>query len=264
MTKVEHRVVWITGASSGIGEALAYAFAKEGAYLVLSARNKIKLEQVKARCLQFTTKCWVVPMDISQIDTLKDAVHKVLSYAGRIDILINNAGRSQRSLAIETPLENDRSIMEINFFGIVALTKLVLPEMIRNNSGHLVVISSITGKFGFPWRTAYSASKHAIQGYFESLRAELKKDNIKVTIVSPGRIQTNISLNALIENGESYNKMDDGQANGMPADVCAKKILKATKKEKKELLVGRQELLMVYIRKILPALYYRMVNRISN
>lgn len=264
MKEIRNKVVWITGASSGIGEELAYAFAREGAFLVLSARNIEKLNIVKEKCLQKTTKCWVQVMDLSNVDQLEINVNKVLKQVGKVDLLINNAGRSQRSLAKETPLENDRSIMELNFFSVVALSKLVLPHMLSNHSGHIVVVSSISGKFGFPWRTAYSASKHALQGYFESLRAELVKDNIQVTIVSPGRIKTNISRNALIETGESYNKMDDGQTNGMSADKCARKIVCAIKKDKKELLVGNKELLMVYIRRFFPALYHKLVTRISN
>lgn len=264
MKNLKEKVVWITGASSGIGEQLAYKFAREGASLVLSARNAEKLEQVKKTCLLTTSKCWVHPVDLLNISQLEEVVLNVLTQTARIDILINNAGRSQRSLAKETPLENDRSIMELNFFSVVALTKLVLPQMLKNHAGHIVVISSISGKFGFPMRTAYTASKHAVQGYFEALRAELIHDNIKVTIVSPGRIRTNISINALTHNGFSYNKMDKGQTNGMAPEVCADKIVKAVKKDRKELLVGKNEIIMVYIRRFLPILYHKIVTKINN
>lgn len=264
MKNLREKIVWITGASSGIGEALAYELAKENAFLVLSARNIDKLEEVKNKCLQYTKKCWVQPVDLSSIEQLETMVQAVLQQTGHIDILINNAGRSQRSLAKDTPLKNDRDIMELNFFSVVALSKLILPYMRKRGAGHLVVISSITGKFGFPFRTAYSASKHAIQGYFEALRAELKNDNIQVTIVSPGRIRTNISKNALTQEGQSYNKMDDGQANGMPADQCAAKIVRGIKNNRKELLVGQKEIIMVYIRRFLPVLYHRLVTKIKN
>ncbi len=264
MTHFREKTVWITGASSGIGEALAYAFAQEGASLVLSARNTQKLEEVKTRCLKSTSKCLIKPMDLSNAVEIEQVANEVLQLTGGVDVLINNAGRSQRSLARTTPIENDRTLMEVNFFSAVALTKLVLPQMLKNGSGHIVVISSISGKFGFPLRTAYSASKHALQGYFESLRAELTHENIKVTIVSPGRIKTDISLNALTEDGKSYNKMDAGQAKGMEPERCARKIVKSVKKERKELLVGKSELLMVYIRRFLPALYHWMVTRIGN
>ncbi|MEL7589072.1 MAG: SDR family oxidoreductase [Prolixibacteraceae bacterium] len=258
------KIVWITGASSGIGEALAYAFAREGAFLVLSARNHERLEQVKTKCLELTPGCLVQPLDLLNEAERETAVKAVLSQTGRIDLLINNAGRSQRSLAKETPLEIDRTIMELNFFSVIALTKLVLPHMLEKGSGHLVVISSISGKFGVAMRTAYAASKHAVQGYFESLRAELVNDQIRVTIVSPGRIKTNISVNAITKNGSAYNQMDAGQANGMDADVCAAKIVRAIKKDRKELLVGQKEILMVYIRRFLPALYYRIIAKIKN
>ncbi|MCT4646487.1 MAG: SDR family oxidoreductase [Carboxylicivirga sp.] len=264
MKDIKNKTVWITGASSGIGEELAILMAQKGAFPVLIARNKEKLQNVKDRCLQFTQKCWMYPMDLSRVDELPDFVQKVINETGSIDILINNAGRSQRSLAIDTPLANDLSIMELNFFSVIALSKLLLPHMINNCHGHIVTISSITGKFGFPWRTAYAASKHALQGYFESLRAELSQTNIKVTLVSPGRVKTNISLHALTENGTSYNQMDKGQQNGLPANVCAKRIVRAIQKNKKDILVGKSELLMVYIRKFLPALFHRMVTKINN
>ncbi|SMO41655.1 Short-chain dehydrogenase [Saccharicrinis carchari] len=264
MKELKNKVVWITGASSGIGEALAYTLAREGAHLILTARSTEKLQKVKNNCLQHTSTVIVQAMDLSKTAGIEDTVNSLINQTGRIDVLINNAGRSQRSLAKDTPLTNDRSIMELNFFSPVALTKAVLPHMLKNKAGHIVIVSSISGKFGFPWRTAYAASKHAVQGFFESLRAELHEQSIQVTIVSPGRIKTDISLHALIENGQSYNKMDDGQANGMPAKECAKKIVKAIKKNKKDVLIGKQEVLMVYIRKYLPALYYKIVSKIKN
>ncbi len=264
MKDLKDKVVWITGASSGIGKALAYAMAKQGAHLVLSARNKERLEEVKGKCLLTTSKCIIQVLDLSKTEDIEQAAQAVLAQTGRIDLLINNAGRSQRSLAKDTPLANDRSIMELNFFSPVALTKAVLPHMLKNKAGHIVVVSSISGKFGFPLRTAYAASKHAIQGFFESLRAELYDTNIKVTIVSPGRIKTDISLHALTESGQPYNKMDDGQANGMPANKCAEKIVKAIKKDKKDVLVGNTEVLMVYIRRLFPAIYYKLVSKIKN
>ncbi len=264
MKDLLEKVVWITGASSGIGEELAYALAREGAWLVLSARNRQKLEQVQAGCLHHTSRCWIQPVDLSDTGQLEAAVQAVLGQTGRIDVLINNAGQSQRSLAKETPLGIDRRIMELNFFSPVALTKLVLPGMLKNGSGHIVVVSSISGKFGFPWRTAYTASKHAVQGFFEALRAELVNDRINVTIVSPGRIRTPISLHAITRDGSPYKIMDKGQANGMDPRKCAEKIVKAIKKERKEVLVGKQELIMVYIRRFLPGLFHRIVTKINN
>lgn len=264
MNNLRDKIVWITGASSGIGEELAYAFAREGAFLVLSARNREKLEQVKAICLPVAAGCLTEPADLSDVGSLGALVERVVAQTGKVDVLVNNAGRSQRSLATETPLTIDRTIMELNFFSVIALTKLVLPYMVTNRSGHLVVTSSITGKFGSPLRTAYAASKHALQGYFESLRPELAGNNIRVTIVSPGFIHTNISVNAVTRDGTAYRQMDRGQASGMDPALCAAKIVKAVKQERRELLVGRKEISMVYIRRYIPVLYHWLIGKIKN
>ena len=153
--------------------------------------------------------------------------------------------------------------METNFFGAISLTKEVLPSMVKNGGGNIIVISSVVGKFGFPLRTAYSASKHALQGYFDSLRAEMTNDNINITVVSPGRIHTNISLNAIEKNGQRHGVMDQGQAQGMPADKCARKILKAVKNNKKDVLIGKSELILVFIRKFIPSLYYKLASNLK-
>lgn len=259
----QNKTIWITGASSGIGEALAYEWAKYSPKLILSGRNLDKLNEVKSLCESKGAQCTVVQLDLMNQESIEKAAKTVFDSFPKVDILVNNGGISQRSTAIETPIDVDRKIMETNFFGAVALTKQVIPSMVKHQKGHIVVISSIVGKFGFPLRTAYSASKHALQGYFDSLRAELKPDNIHVTMVSPGRITTNISVNAIDKDGKQHGIMDPGQANGMPSDVCAKKIVAAIKKDKKELLVGGKELIMVKIRKFLPGLYYKMASKVK-
>lgn len=257
------KVIWITGASSGIGEAMAVEWAVYRPVLVLSGRNTAKLEAVKRICEGKGSVCHVVPVDLTREDTISSAVATVFSLVPAVDVLVNNGGISQRSYSAETPMEVDRTLFETNFFGAVSLTKKVLPSMISRKSGHIVVISSIVGKFGFPLRTAYSASKHALQGYFESLRAELKTSNIRITIVSPGRIHTAISLNAIDKNGEQHGVMDEAQQKGMPADKCARKIIAAVKNNRKDILIGRKELLMFYIRKYIPCLYHNMVSKIK-
>ena len=264
MKNIANKVVWITGASSGIGEALAYQLAKKGAILVLTARNAQKLSVVQSNCLKHCQTCHVFPADLSETSHLKVLVQEVIQTTGTIDLLINNAGISQRSLVKDTPIANDRKIMELNFFSVVALSKLVLPYMLSQKSGHIVVTSSIVGKFGFPLRSAYSASKHALQGYFDSLRAEVTKENIKVTIVSPGRIKTEISKHALTQDGKQHGEMDLGQDNGLDANTCAHQIVQAIIKDKKDVLVGRKELLMVYIHKYLPFLYHSLVQKIAH
>jgi len=255
--------IWITGASSGIGEALATEWAHYKPILILSGRNVEKLNAVKEKCESKGATCLVVPLDLTNAASIDDAVLKVFSVYPKIDILVNNGGISQRSFAVETPIEIDRSIFETNFFGAITLTKKVLPSMMKNNSGHIVVISSIVGKFGFPLRTSYAATKHALQGYFESLRAELTVNNIKVTVVSPGRIHTNISVNAIDKNGRKHGVMDEAQAKGMPAEKCARIIIHAVKVYKKDILVGRSELMMYYIHKYLPSLYYKLAPQIK-
>jgi short-subunit dehydrogenase len=259
----QNKTIWITGASSGIGQALAYEWAKFGSRIILSGRNTKSLEKVKASCEKLGAECIVVQLDLTVDKTIQKAISIVKEKYNKVDILINNGGISQRSMAIETPLEVDRTIMETNFFGAVNLTKRVLPIMVENGGGHIVVISSVVGKFGFPLRTAYSASKHALQGYFDSLRAEMTPDNINITMVSPGRIQTNISVNAIDKDGEKHGVMDPGQAQGMPVEKCAKKIVKAVSRNKKDILIGNKELLMVYIRKYIPGLYYKMASKVK-
>lgn len=256
---MENQVVIITGASSGIGEACAIEYAKKGANLVIAGRNREKLEQVSDIIKQNKALALPIVCDISNPDDCKNLVDQTINKFGKIDILVNNAGISQRSLSYETINEVERKIMEINFFGTIYLTKLVLSHMISQRSGKIAVISSIVGKFGFPLRTSYAASKHALHGYFESLRAEVHQYNIKVIIVCPGRIKTNISVNALTKDGSEYSQMDEGQASGVSADKCARKIVKAISKNRKEAIIGGKEVLLVYIRRLLPSLFYRIV-----
>ncbi len=259
----QNKVIWISGASSGIGEALVYKFIKQGAKLVISARRKAELERVKNNCGALSENCWIVPLDITETTKFTEISHSLIRKFGKIDILVNNSGISQRSRADESSLAIDRKIMEVNYFGTIALTKAVLPHMIKNGGGQIAVTSSVVGKFGFPLRSAYSASKHALHGFFESLRAENTQNNIKITMVIPGRVKTNISFHAITKDGTEHGVMDPGQENGMPAEVCAEKILNALRKNKKEVNIGRKELLMLHIRRFLPFLYYRIAGKIA-
>jgi short-subunit dehydrogenase len=257
------KVVWITGASSGIGEALAIEFAREKALLILSARRVNELERVKSECLKFTDKVSILPVDLSELTALNPIAEKAISLFGRIDILVNNGGISQRSLAAETDFEVEKLIMDINFFSAVILTKAVLPIMKKKGAGNIVVISSLSGKFGVPMRSAYAASKHALIGYFDSLRAETVNQNICIHIICPGYIRTDISRHAVTANGKQQGIMDKAQAQGMPAEKCAKQIISAIKKNKKEVLVGNKEILMAYIRRFFPQLYYKMIIKVN-
>jgi dehydrogenase/reductase SDR family member 7B len=258
-----NKVVWITGASSGIGEALAIQFASEGARMVLSATRQNELERVKELCLNAgAADCMVLPLNLTQLGDVNELTQKVISRFGGIDILVNNGGVSQRSYTIETPIDVDRKIMEVNFFGGVALTKSVLPYMVKNGGGHLVATSSISGKFGFPLRSAYCASKHALHGFYEAIYTELYKENIKVTIAVPGRVQTNISLSAITKDGSAHGVMDHGQNEGISAEKCARKIIKAMKRGKVEVVTGGKEIIMVYLKRYIPALFYFLAKRV--
>ncbi|RMG70716.1 MAG: SDR family oxidoreductase [Bacteroidetes bacterium] len=256
------QVVWITGASSGIGEALAYALAAEGAVLILSARREDQLARVRAAC-PVPERVHLAPLDLAETGDLPALVAKWVAQLGRIDILINNGGMSQRAYAAETSLAVDRRLMEVNYFGPVALTKAVLPHMRQAGGGHIVAVSSITGKFGFPLRSAYAAAKHAMHGFFESLGLELHGEGIRVTLVNPGRIRTEISQHALTADGRPHGEMDPGQAQGMPAEVCARKMLQAIRKGRPEVNIGRAEILMVYFKRYAPWLFRRMARRVS-
>jgi len=256
--------VWITGASSGIGEACAYRYASENANLILTARNREALERVAQNCRdKGKSGVRILPYDLQESDGIKLLSREAWSAFGGIDILVLNAGISQRTTVEDTPLPIVRKIMELNFFSPVATAEAVLPMMIENGGGRIAVTTSIAGKFGFPLRCAYSASKHALNGFFETLRAENHDKGISVTLVCPGRIRTNISINALDKGGVPHGVTDPGQSNGLDPDKAAKKIVSAIKNRKNEVLVGQSELLMVYLKRFLPKLCVWLSQRIN-
>jgi dehydrogenase/reductase SDR family member 7B len=252
--------VWITGASSGIGEAMFKAYADLGHNVIISARTKDKLMELKNKHPN-AAKIHVVALDLRTSHSIDLACEEVKKLTPFIDLLINNGGISQRDLAINSSLSTDRAIMEVNFFGTIHLTKNLLPSMIQKKSGHIVVISSLVGKFGTPYRSAYSASKHALHGFFDSLRAELTRDKIDVTIICPGFVNTQISVNALTGDGKKLGEMDHAQANAMSADKFAQKALKAIEQKKLEVYIGGKEILGVYIKRLLPNLFAKMIAR---
>jgi dehydrogenase/reductase SDR family member 7B len=261
MSIFTNKIVWITGASSGIGEALVYAFAREGAKIVLSARRKEELERVRKEAKLTEENSFIIPLDLSNTIAVDDLTKQVIAKFNRIDILINNGGISQRATAAETSIEIDRQIMEVNFFGQIALTKSVLPYMLSQKSGQVVVMSSIAGKFGFYLRSAYSASKHALQGFFESFRLETESQGIRTLIVAPGKIKTSISLNAVKGDGSSHNSMDKATEDGMPADECAQIILNAIRDNKEEILIGGKEIKAVWLKRIFPGWFGKVIRK---
>lgn len=254
------KVAWITGASSGIGAEIAQQLNRLGLKIVLSARNAEKLEAVK-KSLTTPQDALILTLDLESGSDFKSEVQEVMDAFGRIDYLFNNGGLSQRGEAAQTSLEVDRRIMEINYFGTVALTKAVLPIMQQQQSGHIIAISSIAGKFGFFLRSAYSASKHALQGFFESVLLEEEKNNIHVTIAYPGKINTDISKSALNQDGAQHGVMDHNQETGMSAENCVAKLLKAVKKKKKSVLIGNKEIYAVYIKRYFPSLFWKIIRK---
>ncbi|KAJ8309594.1 hypothetical protein KUTeg_014468 [Tegillarca granosa] len=203
---LSRKVIWITGASSGIGEALAYRLATAGCKIIISARRKDRLETLKQKCLetgQLTKEdVLILPLDLQDFESHKEAVAIAIKYFKCVDVLVNNAGRSQRALFEKTSFNVDRQLLEINTLGTISLTKALLPHMVEQKSGHIVVTSSIAGKHGVPGLCSYSASKHALHGWFDSFRIEAYRYNIGVTMVCPGPVFSEALTYAFTENTE--------------------------------------------------------------
>lgn len=255
--------VWITGASSGIGEACAYAYAAQKCTVILTATSAEKLERVAEKCRELGGEALSVPYDLRHSEGIDSLVENTWNAVQKIDILFCNAGISQRTTVEDTDLAMFRTIMDINFYAPVAMAKAILPRMLAAGGGHIAATTSIAGRFGFPLRCAYSSSKHALYGFFETLQAEYDSRNIHTTLVCPGRVRTNISLNALDKNGLRHGEMDPGQANGISAEKAARKIVRAIKNRKREVLVGGKELAMVYVKRFFPGLCARLAARIK-
>ena len=257
------RVVWITGASSGIGEAVAYECARQGARLILTARRRTLLEVVAAHCVELGAPvARVLEADLGRLDDLPALAQQAWDLLGGIDVLYNNAGISQRGLALDTTREVLQRVMTLDYFSPVLLSQAVVPMMIRRGGGHVVATTSIAGRFGFPLRSAYSSAKHALYGYYETLQAETYEQGIRVNLVCPGRVQTEISRHALESDGTEHGRMDEGQAGGLAPSKAARTIVRAFCRGKREVLVGGGELLMVYIKRFVPSLCARLARRI--
>jgi NADP-dependent 3-hydroxy acid dehydrogenase YdfG len=257
------KIAWITGASSGIGEALALELARQGARLILSARRADELQRVAAAAGLAPADLLVLPLDVTDVAALSGYVADVLAHFGRIDYLFLNAGITQRGLVAETDFGVYRRLMDVNFFGVIALTQAVLPHLLAQRSGHLVVTSSVAGKVGIKQRSGYCASKHALHGFFDSLRAEVAAEGLRVTLVCPGYIRTPISASALDALGQAYGKSDKAQEQGMPADALARQMLTAVFAEKEEVNIGGKEILGIYLKRFFPALLSRMLQNRS-
>ena len=254
------KVIWITGASSGIGEALAYEFAKLGSKLILSSRNEQELNRVRNNCSDFEQNVFVLPLDLCSSGQLDSKAHTAVQKWGLIDYVIHNAGIASRALIHDTDMDIYRTVMETNFFGPIAITKAILPYMLEKNKGHFVVISSLSGEYGVPKLSAYASAKHALHGFFESLRAEMVNCKIKVSIIIPGFINTAIINNALDGKGNQLGRNMGVNEKGMSPRVCAQKIINAISGQKKEALIGRSEMLTVYFHRFFPGMFSRFIS----
>lgn len=256
--RLNEKVIWITGASSGIGEGLVYALAKKNCKLILSARNVGELERVRQNC---DTTSEILPFDLAHFDNAKEYVAKAIAVFGKIDVLILNGGVSQRSLIIETDFNVDKKLIEIDYLGNVALAKAILPHFIENQNGHFAVVTSLMGKFGSPYRSGYCGAKHALHGFFDVLRMEHQTDGVNVIMVCPGFVQTNVAKNALIGNGSKQHVDDEATRNGLPVKVFAQRMIKAVENNKFEVYIGRKEVLGVYLKRYLPKMLHYFVLR---
>ncbi len=235
MTKVAGKKVWITGASSGIGRALAIELGQRGARLILSGRN---LEALDAVATRIGGDVLILPFEATDPAAVATAANQAIS-AGGVDVLINNAGVSQRSLVVDTQLAVYRTLMEVDFFAPLTLTHAVLPHMIARRSGQIAIVSSIAGKVGTPLRSGYCGAKHACVGYFEALRAEIETAyNIGVSVILPGSVQTDVAVNALSADGQARGRTDANIANGMAVEQAAVIIADGLETEAREIVVA--------------------------
>lgn len=257
----EDKVVWVTGASSGIGEALVYEVVRQGARVVMSARRRGELERVREACAAPEGRAAIVTLDLAEHSLLGEVAERAWGQFGHIDVVVHNGGVSQRSLAAETSLEVDQRLMAINYFGPVALTKSLLPKMKARGGGQIVVVTSLTGLIGTPMRSGYAASKHALHGFFDSLRAEVAGDNILITLVCPGFVHTDVSRNALTGDGTPQGTMDEATSKGLSARACAAEIVRAVAAGRTEAYIGGTETLGVYLKRLSPALFARVIAR---
>ncbi|KAG8256898.1 hypothetical protein J6590_060561 [Homalodisca vitripennis] len=269
------QVVLITGASSGLGESLAHVFYQAGCRVILAARRETQLERVKRELLAsrmdkdvVTHTPIVMVLDLAKLEEIPDQVEKVLKIVGQVDILVNNAGISYRGEVLTTKIQVDQEVMLVNYISQVALIKALLPSMVLRKSGHIVAVSSVQGKIAIPYRSAYAASKHAMQAFCDTLRAEVAHHNVNITVVSPGYIQTNLSLNAITGSGDKYGVIytpvvDENTAKGFEPAKVARSILLAVMRNQPELTISDiTPRVAILLRTLLPSVYfYLMKNR---
>lgn len=253
------KVIWITGASSGIGEELSYQLAAQGAAIILSARRKARLEEVQAEVLRRGGQAAVLPFDLEELEHLPGIVEEAISIYGQVDMLINNAALAVRDYTAKTVLEVDRRLMRVNYFGPITLSKALLPHFVKRGEGQFVVMSSLAGKFGVPRTAAYTASKHALHGFFETLRSELDPVHFPITMIVAGIINTEITAHALKGDGSPFGRVEKTYRTGYPVNKAARKIIKSIRKRKEEVFVGGFEGVTLWINWLSPYLLRRMI-----
>ncbi|XP_063226106.1 dehydrogenase/reductase SDR family protein 7-like [Bacillus rossius redtenbacheri] len=265
--KLQGKVVLVTGASSGLGEALSHEFYKAGCRVILASRRQDELKRVR-ECLLKIHKTQhihppvIIQLDLSDTNSIPDFVNQALNIFGHVDILVNNAGVSYRGQIVTTGIDVDIKTMMVNYFGQVALTKALLPSMIKNHSGHIVAVSSVQAKIAIPYRSAYAASKHALQAFCDTLRAEVACHNVKVLVITAGYINTNLSLNAITGDGKTYGVLDETTAAGFSPEHVAREIVKNVVLESKEITVSQLvPRIAIYLRTFAPALYFWIMAR---
>ncbi len=258
MASIENKTVWITGASSGIGATLAYQLSKKNCNLILSARKEMRLEQVKSQC-QHPEKIAVLPLDLNAFDSMAKKTSEAISIFGPIDILIANAGISQRSLIMDTDFKVFKKLMDVNYLGTVALSKALLPHFVSQSKGHFVVVTSLMGKFGSPYRSGYCGAKHALHGFFDVLRMEHEQDGIDVTLICPGFVRTDVAKNALTADGSRQGVQDIATENGLSVNLFSKKMIRAIERRKFEAYIGKKERIGIYLKRFFPHLLHKVV-----
>lgn len=262
---MNQKIAWITGASSGIGRSLALAFNSAGYGVIISARRADVLAELATE-MKYPEHCKVVPLDLQRHEEASTWAAKALATYGRIDILINNGGMGHLGTALEMPLDVEKRVMDVNFWGAVALTKAVLPHMLERNSGQIWSVASILGFFGSPKLAAYAASKFAMVGYMESLQYELRGTGVHAGLVSPGFVNTQVTLSSIGPDGKAIGTNSTAQENGMLPDVFARKFLKycERKRPRKHVMIGRYELLAVYLKRWWPALFFLLYGNMTD
>jgi short-subunit dehydrogenase len=259
----ENKNIWIIGASSGIGEGFVQHLSKINCNLIISARREEELERVKKEC-EGPAQITILPLDLADAHSLEEKTRAAEKCFGGVDIFISSGGISQRSRVVETSMAVHRQIMEVNYFGSIAISTYLLPAMTERKSGHHVIITSAVGIISTPLRSGYAASKHALHGFYDAMRAESHRDNIKVSLICPGYVLTNISFNALEGDGSKQNKLDEGQANGLTVDQLITKCLKVITAQKEEVYFGGlKEVLGIYIKRFFPSLFSKIVRKMN-